>query len=191
MLSERADSVVQAFENTVEIIPVQILGGETWLAGPHRPNSSQMTAFRNAAHEQYSTRSFNSDELEFAKSIDDLNVGTWMRNPSRGDGYGIQLPMKVGDSSVFYPDFLWWIGDTCFALDPTGRHILNEKVRGKLLTIDQPRIILLCRGRVMNDWTSVAEADGWTVVRPRVNRSPAPEFFSSLNDALKRIASTA
>ncbi|MEV4043890.1 hypothetical protein [Streptomyces sp. NPDC049744] len=191
LLSERADSVVQAFENTVEIVPVHILGGETWVAAPHRPNSGQMSAFRNAAHERYSTRAFNSDELEFAKTIDDLNVGTWMRNPSRGDGYGVQLPMKVGDSSTFYPDFLWWIGDRCLALDPTGRHILNEKVRGKLLTIDQPRIILLSRGRVMNDWSSVAEADGWTIVRPRVNRSPAPEFFSSLIDALKKIAAIA
>ncbi|MEU6099012.1 hypothetical protein [Streptomyces sp. NPDC047079] len=191
ILAERADHVVEAFEATVELVPVKIIGGETWVAGPHQPTASQMTSFRNSAHERYSTRSFNADELEFAKTLDSLDKGVWLRNPSRGSGYGIQLPMKVGDSATFYPDFLWWVGGTCFALDPTGKHILNAKVRGKLLTIDQPRIVLLARGQIANDWSSISDNDGWTVARPRKNRAPAPEYFSSLAQALTHVSGTA
>ena len=48
--------------------------------------------------------------------------------------YGILLPIKSGSSSYFYPDFLWWVKDTVWNIDPTGKFILMEKVKTKLLT---------------------------------------------------------
>ncbi len=129
-------------------------------------------------------RAIELDELESGFS---LNAGYWMRNPSRGDGYGVTMPMKVGDSSTFYPDFLWWVNDECYAIDPTGAHILDGKVRGKLLNIDMPKIVLVTKGRVTQDWLTKEDSDGYTVVRPRKNLSAKPEYFLNLADALKRI----
>jgi type III restriction enzyme len=187
ILSERANAMVQAFESTVELVPVKIHGEETWEPGPHQPGSSNLEVFSNAIHPHYSRSGFNNDELDFAKALDGLNVGYWMRNPSRGDGYGVALPMKVGDSSTFYPDFLWWVNGECFAIDPTGAHILEGKVRGKLLNIDTPKIVLITKGRVAPDWLSTEESDDYTVVRPRKNQSARPEYFTNLRDALRRI----
>ena len=142
-----------------------------------------MIAYKHAAHARYSKSGFNADEREFADVLDSLNVGVWARNPARGSGYRIGLPVKVGTSNTFYPDFLWWIGDTCFAIDPTGAHILNEKVRGKLLTIPKPKIVLVTRGRVSRDFASLENEEGWSMVRPLAGRPPSPEYFMSIRDA--------
>jgi type III restriction enzyme len=123
--------------------------------------------------------------------LDGLKVGVWARNSSRGSGYGIELPVKVGTSNTFYPDFLWWVGDTCYAMDPTGAHILNEKVRGKLLALSTPEVVLLTRGRVAKDFNAVDEGDGWTLVRARAGRSPTPEHFDSIHSLLLRLAEAA
>lgn len=187
-LATLADKVVRQFEATVDLVPNEILGEETWHPRAHVPSKSTMESFSNAAHPTYSRAVFNDDELEFAKTLDALNVGTWMRNPVRGDGYGIPLPMKVGGSSTFYPDFLWWVADTCFALDPTGKHILDEKVRGKLLDIDLPKIVLLIKGRLSPNLFTHEKSDDVTILRPRAGRSPSPETYPDVSTALRRIA---
>ena len=133
----------------------------------------------------------NPDEREFAETVDSLNLGIWARNPSRGDGYGIQLPVKVGSSNTFYPDFLWWVGNACYAIDPTGAHILNDKVRGKLLTIDNPKIVLLTRGRISRDFNSVENENGWSVARRLLGRPPSPEHFDTIRDILTKLAKEA
>jgi type III restriction enzyme len=79
----------------------------------------------------------------------------------------------------------------CFAIDPTGAHILNEKVRGKLLTIEKPKIVLLTRGRVAKEFNAVDGDAGWTMVRPLAGRTPSPEYFDSIRDALVRLATEA
>lgn len=188
LMNERAAAVVEQFESTVELVPNEIVGEEIWTPSAYEPTSSNLISFSNAVHAQYAKNYFNAPELEFARALDALNVGTWMRNPSRGSGYGIQLPVKVGDSSSFYPDFLWWVDDECYAIDPTGRHILDGKVRGKLLEIAKPKIVLVTPGKVLPDWSSIEDKDGYTIVRARKNRAPAPEYCSSLNDVLKKIA---
>ncbi|MGT2464147.1 hypothetical protein [Sinomonas atrocyanea] len=188
ILSERAAGVVQAFEASVELVPVQIYGEEVWSPGPHLPTQDKFHVFSNAIHAKYSQNAFSPSELEFARALDSLNVGVWMRNPSRGDGYGIQLPIKVGDSNTFYPDFLWWVNGTCFAIDPTGAHILQDKVRSKLLGIDEPRIALVTQGRILADWSGKEDTVGFTVVRPRHSRPIAPEYVPTIQDALKKIA---
>lgn len=188
MLSERADAVANAFESTVELVPIKIRGEETWEPSAYTPTVDKFHSFENAAHAKYAHNHFKPEELEFAKALDSVGRGVWMRNPARGDGYGIQMPIKIGTSNTFYPDFLWWVDGECYAIDPTGRHILEEKVRGKLLTIDRPKIVLLTRGKVSADFTRLSDTDGYTLVRPRKSRPAAPEYVASIEDALSRIA---
>ncbi|WP_047521860.1 hypothetical protein [Microbacterium sp. ZOR0019] len=188
MLSERANAIAEAFEATVELVPNEIHGEERWSPSAHSPTVDKFHSFNNAVHARYAQNQFNSEELEFAKALDSLNRGIWMRNPTRGDGYGVLLPIKVGSSNTFYPDFLWWVDGECFAIDPTGKHILEEKVRGKLLTIDRPKIALLTKGKVSNDFHQLSDTDGYTLVRPRKSRAAAPEYVNSLVEALERLA---
>jgi type III restriction enzyme len=189
VLAERAAAVIDQFERSVQLVLNEIKAEETWRVPPHQPSSEAMVAFRNAAHSRYGATSFNGDERSFAEVLDSLNIGVWARNSSRGSGYGIELPVKVGTSNTFYPDFLWWIDGTCYAIDPTGAYILNEKVRGKLLAIPKPKIVLVTRGRVSKEFSSLDAGDeGWTIVRHLPGRSPTPEYFSSLREALLRIA---
>jgi type III restriction enzyme len=188
MLSERAAAVIDQFERSVQLVPNEISGEETWMLSPHQPSSDDMVGYRHAAHARYSKRGFRPDEREFADALDSLKTGIWARNPARGSGYGVGLPVKVGSSNTFYPDFLWWIKDVCYAIDPTGAHILNEKVRGKLLTIPKPQIVLVSRGRISKDFGSVESEDGWTMVRPLQGRSPSPEYFGSVRDVLTKLA---
>jgi len=78
--------------------------------------------------------------------------------------YGIPLPIKSGSSSQFFPDFLWWVKRTIWALDTTGKFILDEKVRTKLLTVPSPlRIGLVVRGHLEANYKTVDE-DGWTIL---------------------------
>lgn len=191
VLAERAAAVIDQFERSVQLVPNEIAGEETWRLAPHQPSTEDLVPFKKAAHSRYASNSFNTDEREFADVIDSLGVGVWARNPSRGTGYGIELPVKVGTSTTFYPDFLWWIDDTAYAIDPTGAHILNEKVRGKLLTIDKPRIVLLTRGRVAKEFNALESEDGWSMARQLAGRSPSPEHFNTIRDALVRLAKEA
>jgi len=165
VLSERAEAIVDAFESTVELVPNRIHGEETWEPSAYSPTVDKYYSFDNAAHSKYAQNQFRPEELEFAKALDKFGRGVWMRNPPRGDGYGIQLPVKVGTSGTFYPDFIWWIDGACFAMDPTGQHILDAKVRGKLLTIDVPKIALITRGRVSSDF-QIDLRLGWVHARP-------------------------
>ena len=191
MLAERASSVIDQFERSVQLVPNEISGEETWRISAHQPGSSdEIVSYKNAAHARYGM-SRNLDEREFADVVDSLNVGIWTRNRARGSGYGIGLPVKVGSSNTFYPDFLWWVGDVCYAIDPTGAHILNEKVRGKLLTVERPKIVLLTRGRISRDFSALEAEEGWTMVRPLSGRAPSPEYFMALRDALVRLAKEA
>ena len=182
-----AAQVVNDYEVSVELKPNPIEGERLWTAAEHEPGTGQTVPLKNAAHRAYARSVFNKDELEFAYALDGMNMGVWVRNPARGAGYGIPLAVKVGDSSAFFPDFIWWIGHVIFAIDPTGRHILEEKVRGKLLPLDKPRVVLIIRGQISNDWAKQENDEGWTMVRQRTGRKPAPEHFENLNALLKRL----
>jgi type III restriction enzyme len=186
-LAGLAADVVEAYEQSVELKQNPIASERQWVVADHQPGGSELLTFKNAAHSKYGRSSFNKDEREFAEALDAFGKGVWARNPSRGSGYGLPLPTKVGDSAAFYPDFLWWVNGKCYAIDPTGRHILEEKVRAKLLELDDPKVVLITRGKVAADWTRTDDTEGWTMVRPRSGRKPAPEHFEHLQDLLKRL----
>lgn len=191
-LAERAAGVIDQFERSVQLVINKISGEETWHIPPHQPASDEYMPAKKAAHAKYSLQGLiNPDEKEFAQVLDSLNAGTWFHNPPRPPGYGIQLPVKVGSSNTFYPDFLWWVGDSVYAFDPTGAHILNEKVRGKLLTLDEPKIALFTRGRVAKGFTGLENEDGWTMTRPVKGIAPRPEYFATIREALIRLAKDA
>jgi type III restriction enzyme len=186
-LSVLAADVVDAYEQSVELKITPITSEREWAAGEHQPGAGDLISFKNGGHAKYPRSGLSPDELEFALALDGFGKGVWIRNPSRGAGYGLPLPTKIGDSSAFYPDFLWWTGNTCFALDPTGRHILEEKIRAKLLPLNRPKVILLSRGKITADWTRSEDPAGWTMVRQRTGRRPSPEHFEGLQDLIARL----
>ncbi|GAP61377.1 type III restriction enzyme, res subunit [Arthrobacter sp. Hiyo1] len=163
----------------------------TWTIGENRPRSSELLDFANAAHPRYSAADFsNPDELLFARALDATGEGVWMRNPGSGElGYSIPLPIKVGDSSRFYPDFLWWVGGTTWAIDTTGAHLMNDKIRGKLIGLDQPRISLVIRGKWDIDRGTKIDPNGWTSVIARNALAPIVNHSEDLPAILEAFIS--
>ena len=80
------------------------------------------------------------------------------------------------------------VGDECYAIDPTGAHILEGKIRGKLMAIDKPKIVLITPGKIKADWSSLESESGFTIARPRRGRMTVPEHVPDLRAALNRIA---
>src|SRR5665213_619274 len=159
---------------------------DQYVVGSFYPTGNIPKPFDHAGHAFYDSKSFNPDELAFAKALDKFDH-VWVRNKDR-IGYGIPLPIKSGSSSNFYPDFLWWVNDTVWALDPTGKFILDEKIRTKLLTVPAPlRLALITKNKLSSQYQKI-EDGGWTLMRFRVGNA-APEPFDSLDDLLKQLIS--
>jgi type III restriction enzyme len=159
-----------------------------WEPDEYRPRGEQLHDFDHAVHPQYSRQDFNNDEWAFAEAIDRVDGATWMRNPAHASqGFGIRLPKKVGDSSTFYPDFVLWINDQCWAIDTTGRHLLDEKIRGKLIALDTPRMALIVRGEVDLRTGSREGKDGWSAVVGRASLRPIVEHSGDLDGLLRNL----
>jgi type III restriction enzyme len=179
---ELAHLAVQEYENHVRLSKLADPDEEFYTAGPYQPSSTVAKLFNNAGHPNYDAKAFRPDELDVAKALDKYGDYIWVRNKDRLD-YGIPLPIKSGSSSTFYPDFLWWVKGTVWAIDPTGKFILVEKVRTKLLTVPAPlKIALLTRGQLSSTYTGIGET-GWSLVRFRIGNA-APENFQALEDVL-------
>ena len=163
----------------------------TWNAGPHRPRTAEMVVFPHAAHLSYSRGNFNNEEYAFALALEGLGQGVWLRNSDSGTGYQIPLPFKVGDSLRFFPDFLWWpFGPDreALAIDTTGRHLIQEKIRGKLVGFNSPLMVLVVRGTMdLTREQSVGTA-GWSSVIGRPGLPPLVEYKSSLDSLLVALA---
>lgn len=88
-----------------------------------RPRSVEGPAltFNRSVHPEYTDArsNYNADELEFARGLDAIEEGWWARifTTAAQNGYGLELPIKVGTSNTFYPDFLWWIDGKAWALE--------------------------------------------------------------------------
>lgn len=182
-LSKLAADAVEFFEDRVTYQSDPDPDRAIWVLGEHRPRSSDHIDFDRAAHPRYSKADFNADELAFARALDRADGVLWARNPSTANlGYGIRLPRKVGESSTFYPDFLVWHSDLVWAVDTTGRHLLDEKVRGKLITLGSPRMALAVRGQVDLTHSSREGSDGWSLVIGRANLTPLVEHSGDLEE---------
>jgi type III restriction enzyme len=177
-----AHLAVQEYENHVRLSKLADQDEELYTVASYQPSGTGQKPFDNAGHPWYDGKAFRPDELEVAKALDKYNEYVWVRNKDRLD-YGIPLPIKSGSSSTFYPDFLWWVKGTVWAIDPTGKFILMEKVRTKLLTLPAPlRIALLTRGQLTPSYNTNGDT-GWSLVRFRTGNA-APENFSTLEDVL-------
>jgi type III restriction enzyme len=178
---ELAEKVVREYESNVQLTLFADERDGTYVVGPYQPSGATEKVFDRAGHTHYDTKAFNPDELEVAKALDRW-PHVWVRNKSRLD-YGIPLPVKSSGSSTFYPDFLWWVRGTVWALDPTGQFILEEKVRAKLLNVPDPlRIALLTRGKLDPQFRKFSN-DGWSLLRRRMGNTQ-PETFDSIREVL-------
>lgn len=92
----------------------------------------KLEKFKHSIHEGYSD--LNSFELDFAKALDKTEY-VWCRNPSQS-GFGIPL-LDDGNTRTFYPDFLVWVDQYIFAIDPKANHLIVEESRRKLISIDK------------------------------------------------------
>lgn len=168
-----ATAYVAGFESRVRYEQESDPQRDTWRPRSYEPTRPAALVFDHSVHPRYPDGPpfLNSVERAMAQALDSLGEGWWMRNPPTRamGGYGVPLPVAVTGSQTFYPDFLWWIDDTCFAIDTTGIHILDPKVRGKLLNIDEPKLVLATQGRVTATFDSLESTEGWTAVRPGPN----------------------
>ena len=169
-LGKLALDYIREFEDRVDYAREADPTRESWLPRPLEPTQPAVLSFARSLHPLYpDNRAFlNPDELEMCAALDATGEGWWMRNPPSASmgGYGLPMPIKVAGSENFYPDFLWWVDDTAFAIDTTGLHILSPKVRGKLLSLGLPKIALVTRGQVAASLDSVEDKPGWTLVLP-------------------------
>ena len=180
-----ATDVVREYEAHVRLSGMVDPEAELYTVGSYQPSSPIPRNFDNAGHSHYDAKSFNPDESEVAKAIDKFGGHVWVRNKDRLD-YGIPLPIKSGSSSTFYPDFLWWVRKTVWAIDPTGKFILEEKIRAKLLMVPAPlRIALVTRKKLTSTYSTQSE-EGWTLVRFRTGNS-SPETFDKLSELLSAL----
>jgi type III restriction enzyme len=181
-----AVQLVREYENHVQLQELADPLERDYIVGSYQPWGSVKKSFDHAAHPHYDAKSFNNDELEFAKALDRYDY-VWVRNKEKVD-YGIPLPIKSGTSTQFFPDFLWWIRikpdrHVIWAIDTTGRFIIDEKVRTKLLTVPEPlRIALVVRGKLNSTYREIGQ-DGWTLLRFRLGNA-SPETFDALDDLL-------
>jgi type III restriction enzyme len=192
-LAEFANTVADYYEDRVTYDPDPDPDLATWMVDDHRPRTSDLVPFEQAAHSHYSRGNFNKDELAFAQALDALGLGVWLRNADTGDlGYNIPLPFKVGDSLRFFPDFLWWPegpDGRAWAIDTTGRHLIHEKIRGKLVAAGDPRMALVVRGSVDLSREQVVGTDGWSAVIARQGMQPLLEHAEELQGLLELLAS--
>lgn len=95
-------------------------------------DEGKLERFKHSIHEGYSD--LNAFELDFAKALDKTKY-VWCRNPSQS-GFGIPL-LDAGNTQTFYPDFLVWVDQYIFAIDPKANHLIVDESRRKLISIDK------------------------------------------------------
>ena len=143
---------------------------DTWRPKPLDVTRPATLVFVRSVHPAYpdAPSYLNTPERAMAAALDATGAGWWVRNaPTRAlGGYGVPMPVQVAGSQTFFPDFLWWVDETCFAIDTTGVHLLDAKVRGKLLALTNPKIVLVTAGRVSANLDTLEERTGWTLVLP-------------------------
>ena len=73
-----------------------------------------------------------------------------------------------------------------WAIDPTGKFILEEKLRTKLLMVPEPlKIALVTRGQLGENY-ELTSSTGWCLLRHRMGNA-SPQNFGALDDLLKAL----
>jgi type III restriction enzyme len=175
-----AEKVVRLHESQVML--TEDPADPLYAVKPYQPSGTVNREFDHAAHPHYDAKTFNDDELEMAKALDKWGQYVWVRNKDRVD-YGIPLPSKSASSSTFYPDFLWWVKGTVWAIDPTGKFILEEKLRTKLLNVPKPlKIALVTRGE-LDAGFKLLSSSGWSLLFYR-HGNVVPQNCTTLDEVL-------
>lgn len=190
-LRDLARKYVAEFEERVSYVEEADPKRVMWHPLPLEPTRTATLGFARSVHPSYPEvpAFLNTDERQMALTLDQFADGWWMRNPptaSQG-GYSIPLPVQVAGSQAFFPDFLWWIDAKTFAIDTSGIHLLDAKVRGKLMTLDSPKLVFVTRGRVAPTFDTLESQDGWTLIRSGPSGAQRPYFedLSSLLSVLR------
>lgn len=184
---EVASTVVTEYENRVVLAEHVDPDESQYVVGSYQPDSDSSKPFNNAGHPRYDAKSLNGPESDVARALDRFPQFVWVRNKARAD-YGIPLPIKSGTSSQFFPDFLWWVNDVVWAIDPTGTFIMQEKLRTKLLHLPEPlRIALIAPQRLDQHYKEMVEP-GWTLLRFR-HGNALPEPFDDIYLLLEMLVS--
>ncbi len=181
---ELAIDVVREYENHVQLCEFVDQTDRDYFVKDYQPSGIIQKPFDHAGHPYYDS-TFNDSELSMAKALDKFPQHVWVRNKDRLD-YGIPLPVKSGSSATFYPDFLWWVGSTVWAIDPTGKFILEEKIRNKLLIVPPPLKIALVTPNKYDAVYKKIPGNGWTLVRHRAGNL-VPEVFNTLEEVLRTL----
>jgi type III restriction enzyme len=163
---------------------------------PYKPgriyvDENNLVEFRNSIHDGYSD--LNDFELEFARELDKTKR-VWCRNLPQS-GFGIPLLNSLDPkSSMFYPDFLVWADQYIIAIDPKGKHLLDQAIRDKLFEMvkieeEGPELLvrILSRGKWVMAGTQPnrQSTGGFTVWMKKLNRGIVPIFKESLSEAVK------
>jgi type III restriction enzyme len=161
LIRKAASEVVQTY---LEHVILKQRPHNPYVVGEIMVDATTAEPFTNSLHGPYSGLN-KTLELPFAQDLDKFGV-TWCRNPPRS-GFGIPL-LSLGQSKVFYPDFLAWKGKNVFGLDTKGEHILESELGRKLLAIEpnpkaKPKLLvrLISRG-YWDDHPHRVSADGFT-----------------------------
>ncbi len=187
-LRELATYFADAYSTRVHFGPNPDQAKDRWLPQPFDAGQA-LVEYQRSIHVHYRRRDFNADEREVADALEQQE-GWWMRNPPRAPGFAVPLPAALGSSRNFYPDFIWWTDAGTWALETTGRYLLQEKIQLKLFALENPRTVLVVRGRVSDDWQRSDLKAGWTLVRRRPEGRPRPEHFVDLRTLLTHVRSS-
>lgn len=182
-----AAEVVATYEQYVQLREIvhSDPAKSNYVVGAYQPTGVVEKPFEHSGHPYYDSKAFNLDELEMARALDRFTEYVWVRIRERVD-YHIPLPVKSKKSENFYPDFLWWVKDSVWAIDPTGDFILEEKVRTKLMMVPKPlKIALVTRGKLNADYT-LLDDHGWALCRFRYG-NVLPQNFDKVDDLLRAL----
>ena len=115
-------------DDTYKVGPFVMSSPDLRSDDPIKRDKYAVRPYKNALHIEYN--GLNKFEVAVADALDALG-STWCRNPSR-TGYGIPIPVLGEGTTDFYPDFLLWGKKSLWAIDPKGKHLLNDAIQTKL-----------------------------------------------------------
>lgn len=177
-----ANQVVDTYIENIRLVQRRL---NPYQVGAILVRREEMQPFNNAVHEGYD--GLNPLELKFAQALDETGL-PWCRNPSKS-GYGVPL-ITIGATKTFYPDFLVWKGDTVYAIDTTGGHLLKEKTGRKLLSITPPKkddrriVIQLVSEDKYNPGVELEAKGGYTLWDLRQDGAIRARHQHELNDLI-------